>query len=87
MQRTGAAEGDERVIARIVAPCSQGNPHGAFHRGVDDLDRARRRVLDARAEPVGERLDRRARELDVEREAAREREVRASADREPAGSP
>ncbi len=87
VQRTCATEGDERVIARIVAPRSQGNPHGAFHGGVDHLDRAGRRVLDARAEaPPRVARSPRARARHRARGGSRAGSPR-SADRESAGSP
>ena len=77
MQRACAAEGDEREIARIVAPRSRSATRTA--RSIAALTTsitpaAASSTLEAEA--LGERLDRRARKLDVEREAAREPEVR-----------
>ena len=65
MQRTGAAEGDQREVARIVALLDRHEPQRAEHVLVDDVDDALGRVFDETdAERVGDllhRLVRRAR--------------------------
>ena len=54
MQRAGAAEGDEREIARIVAAPDGDQPDGVGHVGVGDLDDRRWRLREAQPERLGD---------------------------------
>ena len=58
MQRAGAAEGDERELARVVAALDRDEPQRAQHLRVDDLDRL------GRVDPVERALGRLAVELE-----------------------
>ena len=74
MERTGAAEGDECEVARIVAALDRDHPQGPQHLGVHDLDHRQR------VDPVERPLRRAPVELEPSREA-RQAAVRASGSR------
>ena len=65
-ERAGAARGDERELARVVAAAHRVELDRLRHPELLDLKRAERRLLEVDAEPVGDRLHRRLGELDVE---------------------
>ena len=48
VERAGTAEGDERVIPRIVPTLAECHPDGAFHRRVHHLDGSRGRLVAAK---------------------------------------
>ena len=56
VQRTGAAERDQRVVARIVTLLDRHEPQRADHVLVDDVVDAERGVLDALAERLADLL-------------------------------
>ena len=73
VERAGAAVGDEREVARVVAALDGDEPQRARHVLVHDREDPLGRLLDrGEAHRVGDRLDRRARRLDVERHLAAE---------------
>ena len=71
-ERAGAAGGDERELARVVAAADRVELDRLGHPELLDLQRAERGLLNRHPERVGERLHRRARELDVELHLAAE---------------
>ena len=73
VERPGAAVGDEREVARVVAALDGDEAQRARHVLVHDREDSLRGLLDRReAHRVGDRLDRGARRLDVERHLAAE---------------
>ena len=68
--RAGAAEGDQREVARIVAALDRQQPDAAGHALVDDGEDRLRRLLDAEPELGAELADGGARALKVEACAA-----------------
>ena len=69
----GAAEGQQREVARVVAALHRHHADGADHVVVDDGKDAARGGFDAHAERLGDApCARRVRRLDIEREAAAE---------------
>ncbi len=72
VQRPRAAEGDQRVVARVVALLDGHEPQRADHVLVDDVVDALRRVLERLAERRRDLADRLRRELAVEFEVAAE---------------
>ena len=80
MQRTGAAEGDEREVPRVVAALHGDEPQRTGHVLVDDVQDPLGRPLDVEAEGVADLLHRRLRSLDVELHLAAEPPRRQVAD-------
>ena len=80
MQRAGAAERDERELARVVAALHGDEPQRAGHRLVRDREDALGGRVERQAGRVGDRLHGRARLLDVERHLAADQPRRQVAD-------
>ena len=55
VQRPGAAERDEREVARVVAAADRDQPHGVGHVGVGDLDDRVGRLVQLEAEAARRR--------------------------------
>ena len=53
VQRAGAAERDEREVARVEAALDRDDPQRREHLGVDDRDHVLRRRADRRERPLG----------------------------------
>ena len=69
MQRAGAAERHQRIVARIAAALGRDELDGAHDIGVGKLQGRGRRLLDAESEAGGDGLEGAARGLAVERHA------------------
>ena len=81
VQRAGAAERDERELARVVAALDADHAQRAGHVLVDDPQDAVGGLLEAEAHRVGDRLHGRARRVDVERHLAADQPRRQVAER------
>ena len=82
VERAGAAVGDEREVARVVAALDGDEPQRAGHVLVDDREDPLGGLLDGvEAHRVGDRLHRGARGVDVERHLAAEQPRRQVAER------
>ena len=76
VQRPGAAERQQREGARIVAALDRHRADRTHHVGDHDAEHAVRGALDREAESLGERRDRLAREVFIERHVAAEQAAR-----------
>jgi hypothetical protein len=75
----GAAERDQRVLARVVAAFDRDSADGPLHAGVDDADDVLRRRLDAAAQLARQHLHGAAGSGDVEAHFAAEERFRHEA--------
>ena len=76
VKRAGAAEGDQREVARIVALLDRHEPQRAAHILVDDIDDALRRLFKPETKRVGDRLHGLHGERAVDRHVAAELRIR-----------
>ena len=76
VQRAGAAESHQRIVARIVAALHRDHPDGFRHIGGHDRDDALRRLHHPEAELLREAADRRLGQVVAHRHAAAEQVAR-----------
>lgn len=72
MQRPGPAEGDQRVVARVMPALDADDADGLRHVGGDDRDDALRRRHQVEAEFIRQPADRMFRQALVDRHASAE---------------